>query len=73
MPPCPYHAPMRHAPMRLCASLHRLNEIQLVAVQIANRELPRPIEHVLDILLEHNRLPIVRLAGKRRAGGVELA
>jgi hypothetical protein len=55
MSPCP-HVPMSlcpHVPMRLS---QLLDEIQLVAVQIANRELARAIEHVLDVLAEHRRV-----------------
>ena len=47
-------------------------EIQLVAVQIANAELSRSVEHVLDVLFELDPFMIARLTGKRGLRGFEL-
>src|SRR5207248_4331817 len=49
----------------------RLNEVQLVPVQIADAELPRAVEHVLDVLRELDP-PGVCLTRERRVRRAEL-
>src|SRR5262245_20090578 len=48
------------------------DEIELVAVWIADAELPGAVEHVLDVLLEYDALVPSGLARERDPCGLEL-
>jgi hypothetical protein len=66
----------RHGTHRLCGArrsrlvierllLNGLDEVQFVAIQVADAELSGTVEHVLDILLELDSFVCASLTGKR--------